>query len=75
MKAIVIHKFGDFDVLKYEDIKTPKPKAGHLLIKVLAAGVNRLDHSIREGSIASALPLWFIKPWLAKKSKHEEHFW
>lgn len=56
MKAIVIHKFGGFDVLKYEDIATPKPKAGHVLIKVLAAGINRLDHYIREGSIAPELP-------------------
>jgi len=56
MKAAVIHKFGDFDVLKYEDIETPKPKAGHILIKVLAVGVNRLDHYIREGSIAPELP-------------------
>jgi len=56
MKAIVIHKFGGFDVLKYEDITTPKPKAGHILIKVLAAGINRLDHYIREGSIAPELP-------------------
>ena len=56
MKAIVIHEFGDFDVLKYEDIATPKPKAGHILIKVLAVGVNRLDHYIREGSIAPELP-------------------
>jgi len=55
MKAIVIHKFGDFDVLEYEDIAAPKPKAGHILIKVLAAGINRLDHYIREGSITSEL--------------------
>ena len=56
MKAAVIHEFGDVDVLKYEDIETPKPKPGHILIKVLAAGINRLDHSIREGSIAPELP-------------------
>ena len=55
MKATVIKEFGDFDVLKYEDIKTPKPRAGHVLIKVLAAGVNRLDHYIREGSIVPEL--------------------
>jgi len=34
MKATVIHEFGDIDVLKYEDIETPKPKPGHILIKV-----------------------------------------
>jgi len=56
MKAIAIHEFGNFDVLKYEDIATPKPKTGHILIKVLAVGVNRLDHYIREGSIAPELP-------------------
>ena len=56
MKAAVIREFGDVSVLKYEDIETPKPKAGHILIKVLAAGVNRFDHYIREGSVAPALP-------------------
>ncbi len=56
MKAAVIHTFGDPDVLKYEDIKTPKPKPGHILIKVLAAGVNRLDHYLREGSLVPELP-------------------
>ena len=56
MKAAVIHQFGDTDVLKYEDIETPKPQSGHILIKVLAAGVNRLDHYLREGSIVPELP-------------------
>jgi len=56
MKATVIHEFGDFDVLKYEDIEQPSPKPGHVLIKVLAAGVERLEHYIREGSIVPELP-------------------
>ena len=56
MKAAVIHHFGDFDVLKYEDIATPKPKAGNALVKILAAGVNRLDHYLREGSVVPELP-------------------
>ncbi len=56
MKAAVIHEFGDVDVLKYEDVPTPKPKPGHVLVKILAAGVNRLDHYIREGSIVPKLP-------------------
>jgi NADPH:quinone reductase-like Zn-dependent oxidoreductase len=55
MKVTVIKEFGDFDVLKYEDIERPKPRTGHVLIKVLAAGVNRLDHYIREGSIVPEL--------------------
>ncbi len=56
MKAAIIREFGDFEVLKYEDIATPKPKPGHVLIKVLAAGVNRLDHYLREGSVVPELP-------------------
>lgn len=56
MKAAVIHEFGDVDVLKYEYIETPKPKPRHVLIKVLAAGVNRFDHYIREGTVVSELP-------------------
>ncbi|MEA2078370.1 MAG: zinc-binding alcohol dehydrogenase family protein [Pseudomonadota bacterium] len=56
MKAAVIHQFGDADVLKYEDIATPKPPPGHILVKVLAAGVNRLDDYLREGSVVPELP-------------------
>jgi NADPH:quinone reductase-like Zn-dependent oxidoreductase len=55
MKAAVIHQFGDVDVLKYEDAKTPTPGPGELLVKVLAAGINRFDHYIREGSVAPEL--------------------
>ena len=56
MRAAVLRKFGDVDVLKYEDVPTPKPKPGHILMKVLAAGVNRLDHNLREGSVVPELP-------------------
>ena len=56
MKAAVIHQFGDFDVLNVEDIATPKPKPGNVLVKILAAGVNRLDHYLREGSVVPDFP-------------------
>ena len=36
MKAAVIHEFGDVDVLKVEDVPTPKPKPGHVLVKAVA---------------------------------------
>jgi NADPH2:quinone reductase len=51
MKAIRIHKFGDTeDVLQYEDVPAPEPKAGEVLIKVEAAALNRADLSLRKGA-------------------------
>ena len=50
MKAIVIHEFGPPDVLKYEDVPDPQPRAGEIRIRVHAATVNRvLDVSLRAG--------------------------
>jgi NADPH:quinone reductase-like Zn-dependent oxidoreductase len=50
MKAIVIHEFGTPDVLKYEEVPDPQPRAGEIRIKVHAATVNRvLDVSLRAG--------------------------
>jgi NADPH2:quinone reductase len=57
MKAAVLRQFGGPDVLKYEEIDTPKPKPGYIVIRVLAAGVNRLDHYLRNGSVMPNLPL------------------
>lgn len=57
MKAAVLRQFGGPEVLRFEEIDTPKPKPGHVLIKVLAAGMNRLDHYLREGSVMPNLPL------------------
>jgi NADPH:quinone reductase len=51
MKAIRIHKFGDTEeVLQYEDVPTPEPKSGEVLIKVAAAALNRADLSLRKGA-------------------------
>src|SRR5215471_6217172 len=51
MKAIRIHKFGPLeDVLQYEEVPTPEPGAGELLIKVEAASLNRADLGLRGGT-------------------------
>lgn len=57
MKAVMVRQFGAPEVLRYEEIATPRPKPGHILIKVLAAGLNRLDHYLREGSVMPDLSL------------------
>lgn len=57
MKASLFRQFGDENVLKYEEVPDLEVKSGHVLIKVLAAGVNRIEHYIREGSVLTDLPL------------------
>lgn len=55
MKAARIHQFGGFDVFQYEDTETPTAGPGEVLVKVLASGINRFDHYIREGSVTPEL--------------------
>ncbi len=50
MKTIVIDQYGDNAVVQYKDIDRPEPKAGELLVKVNAAGVNPVDWKIRSGA-------------------------
>ncbi len=50
MKAIIIHRFGPPEVLSYEAIPDPAPRAGEIRIRVQAATVNRvLDVRVRAG--------------------------
>jgi NADPH:quinone reductase-like Zn-dependent oxidoreductase len=59
MKAVRIHEFGGPATLQIEDLPPPKPAAGELLVKVMAASVNPIDYKIRNGGYlsASALPV------------------
>jgi NADPH2:quinone reductase len=51
MKAIVMRAFGPPDVLRLEEIPTPVPGAGEVLIRVHAVSVNRtLDLAVRAGT-------------------------
>ncbi len=54
MKAIVIHEFGDENVLHYEDAPDPSPGPGDVLVRVISASVNRGDLSRRAGTNAAA---------------------
>ncbi|MFC5728270.1 MULTISPECIES: zinc-binding dehydrogenase [Nocardioides] len=57
MRAIRQHTFGPPDVLQIEELPDPEPAAGQLRIAVEAAGVHRLDTSIRAGLGLSTTPL------------------
>ncbi len=49
MRAIRIHSTGGPDVLQLDDVPTPAPGAGQVLIAVVAAGVNYADLGMRQG--------------------------
>lgn len=52
MKAIVVREFGLPEVMKLEDVPTPKVGASSVLVNVKAAGVNPVDAYIRTGTYA-----------------------
>jgi NADPH:quinone reductase len=59
MKAILVREFGGPEVLKLEDVPTPKPSAGQALVRIRAAGVNPYDTYVRAGTYAQKPPLPF----------------
>jgi len=57
MKAILVREFGSPDVLKLEEVRTPKPAAGEVLVRIHAAGVNPYDTYMRAGTYPRKPPL------------------
>lgn len=57
MKAIQVQQFGGPEVLKVEEIPTPKPAAGQVLVRIHGAGVNPYDTYMRAGTYAVKPPL------------------
>jgi len=59
MKAVVVHKYGGPEVLKFEDYPDPVPGAGEVLVRVAAASVNPLDYKRRAGLTDDYYPIHF----------------
>ena len=57
MRAVQITEFGGLDVLKVDDVDTPEPGEGEVLIKVSRAGVNFADTHQRENSYLARFEL------------------
>ena len=58
MKAIVCTAYGGPDVLKLEEVETPRPKAGEVLVRVHATTASRADCEIRRFEF----PAWVWLP-------------
>lgn len=56
MKAVRVHAPGGPEVLRYEDVPEPTPRAGEALVRVEAAGVNYIDVYYRTGLYKAELP-------------------
>lgn len=61
MKAARMHDYGAADQLKVEEAPQPEPKAGEVLVRLKAAGVNPADWKYRSGAYKAYVPLNF--PW------------
>ncbi|MHC9296634.1 NADP-dependent oxidoreductase [Mycobacterium sp. LTG2003] len=59
MKAVRYDRYGDSDVLKYDDVDRPVPGEGQVLIEVAATSFNPVDAAIRAGYLADAFPIGF----------------
>ncbi|MGC2816255.1 MAG: NADPH:quinone reductase [Candidatus Acidiferrum sp.] len=57
MKAILVHQFGGPEVLKFEEVPTPKPADGQVLVRIHGVGVNPYDTYMRSGTYAVKPPL------------------
>ncbi|MFL6452045.1 MAG: NADP-dependent oxidoreductase [Bryobacteraceae bacterium] len=59
MKAVRLHGYGGVDQLVYEDVETPEPKAGEVLVKLSATSVNPIDWKLRSGAAKHLMQLTF----------------
>jgi NADPH2:quinone reductase len=57
MRAIVASQTGGPEVMRLDELETPRPGAGELLVRLEAAGVNFIDIYHRTGLYALPLPL------------------
>lgn len=51
MRAALIRGYGGPEQLRVEQVPPPELQAGHLLLRVRAAGVNPLDYKVRRGDL------------------------
>lgn len=50
MRAIVARRFGGPEVLELAEVERPKPRAGEVLVRVVASGTNPVDAKLRQNA-------------------------
>jgi NADPH:quinone reductase-like Zn-dependent oxidoreductase len=58
-KAVQLSAYGGIDQLKIVEAPKPQPKAGEVVVRVVAAGTNPGEISIREGLLKDMFPMDF----------------
>lgn len=61
MRALVHHRFGGIETLRFEDVPEPVPGRGEVLVAVSAASVNPIDAKVRSGSMGPLVNKRFPK--------------
>ena len=59
MKAVVLHKYGGPEELKWEDAADLTAGPGEVLVKVAAASINPVDYKMRSGAAKERFPVEF----------------
>lgn len=57
VKAARVHGYGGPEAVRIEESTLPDPKAGEVLVRVQAAGINPIDWKIRAGYLKDVMPL------------------
>jgi NADPH:quinone reductase-like Zn-dependent oxidoreductase len=58
-KAVQLSAYGGLEQVKIVDVSKPQPKAGEVVVRVIAAGTNPGEISIREGYLKDMYPMAF----------------
>jgi NADPH:quinone reductase-like Zn-dependent oxidoreductase len=59
MRAIVVHRYGGPEELKWEEYHDPAPGTGEVLVRVAAASINPFDLMRRSGAAKDFAPIQF----------------
>lgn len=57
MKAVLLKSYGGIDQFTLDEVPTPEPGAGEVLIKIEASAVNPFDLILRQGYVAHIIPM------------------